>query len=197
MITDVLSGYDAARASVALERALETEIRGLTALVLQTAISNIRYYPEVRNHLHMQMFNLANQMIAGEVTADYWQAWLEQFGKGSLMAGPDQNMGLVKYFNSEAWNRLRSRSSRVVVGRPRGNYRSIDGQIRTSGGSYAGVDLEELAERGDIDSKFKPTPPTFFLRKALLSNRNRILQGLARVIEEFPYHKYFTRGDLG
>jgi hypothetical protein len=193
MITDVLSGYDTARASAALEKALETEIRVLTALVLQTAKSNIRYYPEVRNHLHAQLFVVANKMISGQITADYWQAWLEQFGKGSLMAGPDQNPGLVKYFNSDAWNRLRSRSSRVVVGRPKGRYRSIEGTYRISGGGYAGVDLEELAERGDIDKKFTPTPPTFFLRVALQSNRNRILQGLSRVIEEFPYHKYFVR----
>jgi hypothetical protein len=194
MITDAISGYDSTRASVALEKALETEIRGLIALVLQTAKSNVRYYPEVRNYLQGQLFVVANKMISGEVTADYWQAWLEQFGKGSLMAGPDQNPGLMLYFNSDAWNRLRSRSSRVVVGRPRGSYRSIDGKVRTSGGSYAGVDLEELAARGDIDKKFAPTPPTFFLRVALQSNRNRILQGLARVIEEFPYHKYFVRG---
>jgi len=194
MITDVISGYDAARASAALERRLETEIRGLTALVLQTAKSNVRYYPEVRNHLHAQLFVVANKMITGEITADYWQAWMEQFGKGSLMAGPDQNPGLVKYFNSDAWNRLRSRSSRVVVGRARGTYRSIDGVIRRSGGGYAGVDLEELAARGDIDKKFAPTPPTFFLRVALQSNKDRILQGVASVIEEFPYHKYFVKG---
>jgi hypothetical protein len=191
MITDILSGYDSVSASTALERQLETEIRVLTALVLQTAKSNIRYYPEVRNHLNAQMFVIANTMISGEVTADYWQAWLEQFGKGSLMAGSDKNLGLVKYFNSDVWNRLRSRGSRVVVGRSKGNYRGIDGTVRTSGGGYAGVDLEALAERGDIDKKFAPTPPTFFLRIALQSNRARILQGISRVIEEFPYHKYF------
>jgi hypothetical protein len=191
MITDVLSGYDTAKATATLEKALETEIRAMTALVLQTAKSNIRYYPEVRNHLHAQLFVVANKLISGQVTAEYWQAWLEQFGKGSLMAGPNENPGIVKYFNSDSWNRLRSRSSRVVVGRPKGNYRSIDGKVRRSGGGYAGVDLEELAMRGDIDPKFGPTPPTFFLRVALQSNRNRILQGLARVIEEFPYHKYF------
>ncbi|MDB5053278.1 MAG: hypothetical protein JWM44_1328 [Bacilli bacterium] len=191
MITDMLSSYDAARASQDLQQKLSVEIAGLTGLVLESARSNVRYYPDVRNHLERQIIVLANEMISGEVTADYWQAWLEQFGKGSLMAGTDQNPGLVTYFNSDAWNRLRSQSSRVVVGRPRGNYKSIEGRARYSGGSYAGVDLEELAARGDIDKTFGPTPPTFFLRAALQSNRNRILQGLARVIEEFPYQKYF------
>jgi hypothetical protein len=194
MITDMLGGYDHVRASNDLHNKLAVEISGLTGLVLETAKSNVRHYPDVRNHLERQMTILANQMITGEVTADYWQAWLEQFGKGSMMAGPDQNPGLARYFNSESWNRLRSRGSRVVVGRIKGKYRGIDGTIRSSGGSYAGVDLEELAERGDIDRSFGPTPPTFFLRKALQANRNRILQGISRIIDEFPYHKYFVRG---
>lgn len=194
MITDMIMGYDAQRASKDLEKKLAVQITGLTGLVMETARSNVRYYPEVRNHLQRHMFVLANQMISGEVTADYWQAWLEQFGKGSLMADASQNPGLVTYMNSEAWNRLRSRGSRVVVGRLRGNYKSIDGKIRNSGGSYAGVDLEELAARGDIDSSFGPTPPTFFMRKALQMNKNRILQALVEVIDNFPYHKYFLKG---
>ncbi|WP_391573866.1 hypothetical protein [Cohnella sp.] len=193
MITNMLAGYDAVRATKDLEKELEREIRGIIALVLQTAKSNIRYYPDVRNHLEAQLFVVANQMIQGQVTADYWQAWLEQFGKGSKMADSAQNPGLLRYMSSEAWNRLRSRSSRAVVGRPAGRYRGIDGITRESKGGYAGVDLEELAARGDIDPSFGPTPPTFFLRIALQANKNRILQGLVRVIEEFPYHKYFIR----
>jgi hypothetical protein len=191
MITDILSGYDAEGANRALQADLAKEIAKLTALVLETAKSNIRYYPEVRNHLQMHLVEIANELISGEVTADYWQAWLEQFGKGSLMADSSENPGLIKYMNSEAWNRFRSKGNRVVVGRGKGNYKSIDGTLRYSGGGYAGVDLEELAARGDIDKKFAPTPPTYFLRVALQSNRNRILQGIANVIEEFPYHKYF------
>jgi hypothetical protein len=191
MITDILSGYDAEGANRALQSALAIEIAKLTALVMETAKSNIRYYPAVRNHLQMHLVEIANEIISGEVTADYWQAWLEQFGKGSLMADSSENPGLIKYMNSEAWNRFRSKGSRVVVGRGKGNYKSIDGTLRYSGGGYAGVDLEELAARGDIDKKFAPTPPTYFLRIALQSNRNRILQGIANVIQDFPYHKYF------
>jgi hypothetical protein len=194
MITDMVTGYDAEGANLALQNELAKEIAKLTALVMETAKSNIRYYPEVRNHLQMHLVEITNVIISGEVTADYWQAWLEQFGKGSLMAGSDENAGLVKYMNSDAWNRLRSKSGKVVVGRGKGNYSSIDGTMRYSGGGYAGVDLEELADRGDIDKKFAPTPPTYFLRIALQSNRNRILQGIANVIADFPYHKYFRKG---
>lgn len=191
MITDILSGYDAVRASNDLQNKLTVEITGLIGLVMETARSNVRYYPDVRNHLERHMIVLANEMISGEVTADYWQAWLEQFGKGSLMADSSQNPGLTNYMSSDAWNRLRPSGSRVVVGRTKGNYKSIEGKLQYSGGGYAGVDLEELAARGDIDKKFGPTPPTFFMRIALQSNKNRIMQGIARVIEEFPYHKYF------
>lgn len=187
----MISGYDAARAAHDLQSQLAIEITGITKLVMLTAKTNVRYYPEVRDHLQKQMTIIANQMIEGEITADYWQAWLEQFGKGSLMAGPSENLGLVTYMNSEAWNKLRSRGNKVVVGRAPGTYKSIDGTVKRSGGSYAGVDLEELAERGDLDARYKPTPPTYFLRIALQSNRNRILQGISRVITEFPYHKYF------
>jgi hypothetical protein len=191
MITDILKGYDYQGASRDLQSKLSVEITGLAGLVLETARSNVRYYPEVRNHLERRITVLANEMILAEITADYWQAWLEQYGKGSLMAGPDHNPGLITYMNSEAWNRIRSKGNKVVVGRSRGNYKGIDGKIRHSGGSYAGVDLEELAARGEIDAKFKPTPPTFFMRVALQSNKNRILQGLQNIIETFPYHKYF------
>lgn len=187
----MITGYDAARASKDLENKLAVEITGLTKLVLLTAKGGIRYYPAVRDKIEMNMFVLANKMIEGDITADYWQAWLEQFGKGSLMADSSQNPGLVTYMNSDAWNRLRSRSSKVVVGRGQGNYKSIDGTMRFSGGGYAGVDLEELAERGDIDPKFKPSPPTYFLRIAIQSNRARIIQGLSEVIANFPFHRYF------
>ncbi|MFF2015006.1 hypothetical protein [Paenibacillus sp. NPDC058177] len=187
----MITGYDTARAAKDLENKLALEITGLNKLVLLTAKGGIRYYPAVRDKLQMEMFVLANQMISGDITADYWQAWLEQFGKGSLMADSGQNPGLVTYMNSDAWNRLRSRSSKVVVGRGQGNYKSIDGTLWYSGGGYAGVNLEELAERGDIDPKFKPTPPTYFLRIAIQSNRARILEGISKVIHEFPYHRYF------
>ncbi|MCY9593724.1 hypothetical protein PC41400_21595 [Paenibacillus chitinolyticus] len=193
-MTDGYKGFNAEKASRDMETALSVQIAGLCGLVLQTAKSNVRYYPEVRNHLERQIFVLAHEMIAGEVTVDYWQAWLEQFGKGSKMAGSSENPGLTSYMNSDLWNRLRPSGSRVVVGRKKGNYRSIDGTVRLSGGSYAGVDLEELAARGDIDSSYGPTPPSYFLRAALQANRNRILQGLQEVIEGFPYHKYFEMG---
>ncbi|MEK4881432.1 MULTISPECIES: hypothetical protein [Paenibacillus] len=187
----MITGYDTARATRDLENQLAIQITGLTKLVLLTAKGGIRYYPAVRDKLKMEMFVLANQMISGDITADYWQAWLEQFGKGSLMADSSQNAGLITYMNSDAWNRLRSKGSKVVVGRGQGNYRSIDGTVRYSGGGYAGVDLEELAARGDIDPKFKATPPSYFLRIAIQSNRERILKGVAQVLEEFPYHRYF------
>ncbi|MEC0241983.1 hypothetical protein P4H66_19455 [Paenibacillus dokdonensis] len=187
----MIIGYDSIKAAKDMESQLAIEITGITKIVLLTAKGGIRYYPAVRNYLKMQMTVLANKMIEGEITADHWQAWLEQFGKGSLMADSGENPGLIIYMNSDAWNRLRSKGNKVVVGRGKGNYKSIDGTIQYSGGGYAGVDLEELAARGDIDKKFGPTPPTYFLRIALQSNKNRILQGISRVITEFPYHKYF------
>lgn len=189
----LITGFDSERAEIDLRRALLQEAESLADLVMQTAKSNIRHYPEVRNSLKKEIYSLGQYMIVADITADHWQAWLEQFGKGSLMAGPNDNPGLIKYMNSELWNRLRSRSTRIVVGRPFGRYQGMNGEIKVSRGGYAGVDLEELAERGDIDARFKPSPPTFFLRKALQSNRNRILQGLQHVVETFPYHNYFRR----
>jgi len=185
------TGYNYQAAERDLRNELIKEVISLSELVEETAKSNVRYYPEVRNHLRRRLEVLASDMFSMEITADYWQAWLEQFGKGSLMAGPNENPGLVNYMNSELWNSFRSRSSRVVAGRGAGRYKSIDGTTKKSKGSMAGVDLEELAARGDIDKRFGPTPPTFFLRQALQANRDRILQGLQGVIMTFPYHKYF------
>lgn len=156
------TGYDSATAERDLKNALLSEIIKLADLVTETAKGNIRHYPEVRNHVRQQLEVLASNMFSMEITADYWQAWLEQFGKGSLMAGPSDNPGVSRYMNSELWNKLRSRSSKAVAGRGMGRYKSIDGTIKYSEGGMAGVDLEELAQRGDIDKKFAPTPPTFF-----------------------------------
>ncbi len=194
MITSMLMGFDAAGAEAALTKRLTAEVAELTKLVLNSARGNIRYYPEVASHLQEQLFVLAGQSINGVVSSSFWQAWLEQFGKGSLMAGPDQNPGLIRYMSSGEWNNLRDRSSRAIVGRIKGTYRGIDGVERKSGGGQAGVNLEELAAQGEIDPSFGPTPPTFFLRIALQSNRGRILASLQRVIENFPYHDYFREG---
>ncbi|MCR8633490.1 hypothetical protein [Paenibacillus radicis (ex Xue et al. 2023)] len=190
----MITGYDAERAARDLENLLAKEAAGLIGLVLETAKSNVRHYPEVKNHLERSIFMLANKIIVGEVQADFWEAWLEQFGKGSLMAGANENPGLQQYMTSPLWNQLRSKGHKVVVGRTKGEYTSIDGTVRRSGGSYAGVDLEELAARRDIDRRFGPTPPTFFLRVALQANKNRILTGLQAIITNFPYHKYFIGG---
>ncbi|WP_138756595.1 hypothetical protein, partial [Paenibacillus sinopodophylli] len=166
-----IKGYNHAAAERDLRNELLSEIIKLADLVADTAKGNIRYYPEVRNHVRQHLEVLASDMYSMEITADYWQAWLEQFGKGSLMAGPTQNPGLTRYMNSDLWNNLRSRSSKAVAGRGEGRYKSIDGTFKFSEGSMAGVDLEELAQRGDIDKKFSPTPPTYFLRIALQANR--------------------------
>lgn len=184
-------GYNHQLAERDLRNDLIKEVISLSGLVEETAKSNVRYYPAVRNHLRRHLETLAMDMFSMEITADYWQAWLEQFGKGSLMAGPADNPGLIGYMNSDLWNAFRSRSSRAVAGRGMGRYKSMDGTIKLSMGSMAGVDLEELAARGDIDKSFGPTPPTFFLRQALQANRQRILQGFQNVIVNFPYHKYF------
>lgn len=184
-------GYNYQIAERDLRNELIKEVISLSELVEESAKANIRYYPEVRNHLRRRLEVLASDMLSVEITADYWQAWLEQFGKGSLMAGPQDNPGLVNYMNSDLWNRYRSRSSKVIAGRGKGKYRSIDGTIQSSGGRMAGVDLEELAARGDIDKKFAPTPPTLFLRQALQANQDRIIQGLQGVLLNFPYQNYF------
>lgn len=194
MITGMLNGYDYQGAEAALTRRLAVEVTELTKLVLNSARGNIRYYPDVAAHLQEQLFVLAGQSVNGVVSTTFWQSWLEQFGKGSLMAGPELNPGLVRYMSSSEWNGLRDRSSRAIVGRIKGTYRGIDGVERKSGGGRAGVNLEELAAQGEIDPAFGPTPPTFFLRIALQSNRGRILASLQRVVEAFPYHECFREG---
>ncbi|MDK8182111.1 hypothetical protein [Paenibacillus sp. UMB4589-SE434] len=188
------TGFDAERAAQDLRRDLFREAEHLTDLIMRTAHVNIRHYPNVRNYLQKQVFFLGNGMLVGEVSADHWEAWLEQFGKGSMMAGPQENRGLVTYMNSEAWNKLRSRTTRAVLGRWEGSYKGIDGTVRYSGGSYAGRNLEALAQSGELDAGFLPTPPSFFMRNAVKENRNRIMQGFMRVIQDFPYHRYFLGG---
>jgi hypothetical protein len=124
--------------------------------------------------------------------AEAWQAWLEEFGKGSLMADESENPYIGEYKRSQYWNPLRG-DDPTIVGREEGEYIGIDGRMHTSTGSMAGLDLEQYAARtGNED--YMPSPPTFFIRDAVQSNRERIYEDLRLVIltwmADLP--KYFT-----
>jgi hypothetical protein len=118
-----------------------------------------------------------------------WEAWLEEFGKGSMMA--EDNPYIGEYRNSAYWNSLRS--GNTVVGREAGDYLGLDGKQHTSTGGMAGLDLEQYsATTGDLE--YAPSPPTYFIRDAIQSNQLAIYESLQQVVADWgsTLARFFT-----
>lgn len=189
-ITTFIKGYDVNGAYNAFVDELKKFVLEWVEVIAATADANIRYYPQLRGMIQSNVTVLVDSVV-GEVFPEgpnAWQGWLEQWGKGSLM--DSENPGLSSYMNSDLWNPLRS-GNKVVVGRGAGRWQGIDQKVHISKGTYAGVDLEELAARGDIDKKFAPTPPSHFMTNALESNRLQIMESLQQLVASFNWGAFF------
>jgi hypothetical protein len=172
-----------------------------TYIIAETAKMNVHYYPEIIEYIQNKLTGLVNDAIVeGEVSADHWQAWLEEFGKGSEM--DSTNPYLSEYISSEYWNPARHGPS--IAGRPKGEYLGLDNEIHYSSGILEGKDLELLSrevwfqewasERGIDPDEFLPTPPTHFLSEAVKSNEDAILQSLAELVETLDLSQFILGG---
>lgn len=188
--------FDSAAARAWIEAETRDVIESLCALILETARANLGWsYAEVESTLRIELLNLAERGLhEGRVTSDHWQAWIAEWGSGTLM--DPNNPALSEYMSSEYWNP--ARRGLAITGRPAGAYKGLDGEIHDSHtGMLEGVNLEELSRNdpsfrdwmarvGLPDDAFQPKPALHFMREAILSNRNFIIDQFNAVIERFP-----------
>lgn len=156
-----------------------------------TADANIRYYPQLRGAIKHEVAKEVTEIVGTVLPdgPDAWMSWLEEFGKGSEMASGAENPFLADYQSSEYWNP--DRQGNAVTGWG-DSHVGLNGELYTPKGHLKGVNLEQLqensqrfaewADRHGID--FKPTPPNYFMRDAIDSWRNNIVEDLNSLFME-------------
>lgn len=123
-----------------------------------------------------------NDVVSYIVEAWGQKAWIAEYGKGSLMDKSSENPYLSDYLASSNFNKNRLADGLAIMGRPKGVYKDLDGNVYTSSGSAEWVNLEDwwssrhinLRGRNNrlkIDGYFyTPSPAYHVLKKALLDS---------------------------
>lgn len=201
MEVETLLSFDGPGAYEAFMAELAQEIKSLSDVVLNHAGPNLLgEYPEVESSLQVSLMKLAQTgMITGEIGSDYWEAWIAEWGKGSLM--DRDNPDLTAYMGSDCWNSLRG-PDYDITGRAAPGYIGLDGLWHETSGKLAGISLEDLyqydesfrawADRTLGPGVFLPKPPLHFMRDALEANRNLIMDQINAVIEVFNFGDFFV-----
>ena len=202
MKIEVSLKFNAKAAMRRLEEIYEREINDLCDVVLEHARINVGgIYPDVAATLRSGLVGMAAQgVIEGSISAWHWEAFLAEWGSGSMM--DPTNPDLYKYMASPFWNP--ARTGLAIVGRPAGPYMGLDGHMHTKHTGYLeGVNLEELSRNdpfflawmhsvGLPDDAFQPKRPLHFMREAILANKNLIIDQLQAVIERFDFGDFFV-----
>ncbi|WAH35046.1 hypothetical protein [Alicyclobacillus dauci] len=203
MAVETLLSFNGAGAFDEFNKRMQQVINDLCQAVMDNARANVGgAFPEVEASLHAGLSALVQQgMIDGEIGADAWQSFMAEWGSGSLM--DRLNPGLVDYMNSELWNPLREANGDAITGRAKGPYIGLDGMVHNAHtGILAGRNLEQLrdfpwfrdwmAKVRLPDDAFTPKVPLHFMRDALESNRNLIMDQLNAVIETFSFGDFLV-----
>ncbi|GMA50130.1 hypothetical protein GCM10025857_14870 [Alicyclobacillus contaminans] len=200
MPIETLLSFDSQGAFEAFSQALEAVVKDLADTVLENARANLGGdYPEVSASLQASLTSLAQSgLIDGQIGSDHWEAWLAEWGSGSLM--DRTNPDLAQYMGSELWNPVRDGFD--ITGRPEGPYLGLDGALHESSGKLAGISLEDLVEHDPAfrewadthvgPGAFQPKPPLHFIRDALESNRALIIDQLNGVLETFNFGAFLV-----
>lgn len=129
-----------------------------------------------------QKHQQTNDVVSYIVEAWGQKAWIAEYGKGSLMDKSSENPYLSDYLASSNFNKNRLADGLAIMGRPKGVYKDLDGNVYTSSGSAEWVNLEDwwssrhinLRGRNNrlkIDGYFyTPSPAYHVLKKALLDS---------------------------
>jgi hypothetical protein len=202
MTVEPLLSFDGAGAYEELSQRFQQVIDDLCQTVLANARANLGgQYPKVEERLRAGLTKLAQTgIIEGQIGSDWWEAFMAEWGSGSEMDA--SNPDLSAYMGSETWNPVRD--GFAITGRPAGPYLGLDGVMHDDHtGALAGVNLELLSKSdsefqawmgrvGLPPDAFQPKPPLHFMRDALESNRNLIMDQLNAVIETFSFGAFFV-----
>jgi len=199
---EMLLSFDGGNAYADLGQEFEKVVTDLCNTVLENARANLGgRYAEVEATLQSRLLSLATSgIIDGQIGTDHWKAFIAEWGSGSEM--DTSNPDLAAYMGSEYWNA--ARDVFAITGRPEGPYLGLDGVMHDEHtGKLAGVNLELLSksdplfqrwmsQMGIPSDAFQPKPPLHFMRDALLSNQNLILDQLNAVLEVFNFGDFFV-----
>jgi hypothetical protein len=202
MTVEPLLSFNGAGAYDELAQRFQQVIDDLCQTVLANARANLGgQYPEVEATLQARLVSLAQTgLIDGQIGSDHWMSWMAEWGSGSDMDA--SNPDLSAYMGSETWNAVRD--GFAITGRPAGPYLGLDGVMHDDHtGALAGVNLELLSKSdsefqawmgrvGLPPDAFQPKVPLHFMRDALESNRNLIMDQLNAVIETFSFGAFFV-----
>jgi|GEM_PF-1826823 len=204
MALEQLLSFDGDGAYEAFKQKVEAIVEKLCDTILsnaKTSLGSDEFYEAVRGSLHGGLVKMAEDgMVTGQVGTDAWQAFIAEWGSGSEM--DEDNPELVSYKASTYWNELRSANDDAITGRPAGQYLGLDDKVHRTYGKLAGVNLEWLmaidpefaawAEKvTNGPNPFKARVPLHFMRTALESNRNLIMDQLNGVLETFQFGDFF------
>ena len=117
----------------------------------------------------------AQSVITAHVYAWGQKAWILEFGRGSLMENdPELNPFFEAYKNDPNTNQEREYYGWAIVGRPKGKYKDLDGNIRESRGTMQGVNLEQPKIWFNDFQRFYyiPREPKYIIRNILIGENN-------------------------
>jgi hypothetical protein len=164
---------------------MRQKVEELAKLVVASAQVEARDTDVANSIAEQVIWHRATGMIEGTVGASHWKAWIQEYGKGSLMDRSNPNLN--EYIESIYWNEARYPTPGApIVGRPEGSYIGLDDQIHYSRGHMQGKNLEYRVPG------IEPSPPLHFMRNALLSNKNLIEDQLQAALDNFDWGRFLV-----
>lgn len=126
------------------------------------------------------------EKIFKRMVVGYAHAIMDSYGTGSKM-DTHYNAALSDYKGSELYNP--ARSGKTIVGRPKGSYTNIFGEIQVSSGKREGKSVEKI---------YKPQSPSYAFQRAEIwfFKGNRVNEVLTQYIGKWidGMYQYFEYG---
>lgn len=118
----------------------------------------------------------------------------DSFGTGSLML--DDNPIVKEYLSGPKGNKEGqinpARKGKTIVGRPAGTYKDIFGNVRTTKGTYKGINIENLNIKKEHRQKpfIYPTSPSNVIRDADKYLYSHLQDAYQRAVRRLNFSKF-------
>lgn len=124
---------------------------------------------------------------------DHWQAFIDNYGKGSLM-DTSSNPWLSEYINSGYFNEQRIEYGYAIITRPRGeytvpNFQSGKGTIKRVSKARSIKNLETTG-----NPLYRPLPAKHWLENEMIKFEPLFYQFLQDTVRHFPFSNYLRGG---
>lgn len=185
--------FDTVRCIVHLQGTLVIALKAMQQLLMAESSQNMIGWGRGKQDLYEGDPVMLAGYLSCAIIGGPW-ATMDEWGTGSLM--DMGNNSLAEYIGSDRWNVLRNVQPGPGfprVGRRAGAYTDIFGESQTSTGTAAGINLEKLAEEGELPSSFLPKPPSHAIRRAVRELMNGPFQIIViRALNEIPWGSFFV-----